>query len=115
MFLNKAINIKYKEEQIMFFPYSEKQKMSFLNRFGQKILINDKEHLAIIEKKIVEEVQAITESMYITVDENVIKEDDAVKIKTKVYNVSYIVDDGSGLVDAYLSLISDTNRGSKYV
>ncbi|SAI06264.1 Uncharacterised protein [Enterobacter hormaechei] len=99
----------------MFFPYSEKQKMSFLNRFGQKILINDKEHLAIIEKKIVEEVQAITESMYITVDENVIKEDDAVKIKTKVYNVSYIVEDGSGLVDAYLSLISDTNRGSKYV
>ncbi|EMM2093302.1 hypothetical protein CSB66_2454 [Enterobacter hormaechei] len=99
----------------MFFPYSEKQKQSFLNRFGQKVLINDKENLAIIEKKIVEDERAVTESMYITADENNIKEDDTVKIKSKVYTVSYIVDDGSGLVDAYLSLISDTNRGSKYV
>lgn len=100
----------------MFFPYSKKQKQSFLNRFGQKIKINDEEQLGIVESKIIEEERAVTESIFVTVDELVVKQQDIVQIKNNIYEVSYIVDDGSGLVDAYLSLTGSTEgRGSKYV
>lgn len=97
------------------FPYSAKQKQEFLNRFGQKVLIQDQEQLGIIEKEITNQDGIISETIYITADELVVSQDYKVQIKDNIYRIAYIVDDGSGLVNCYLSIKSDTKgRVSKY-
>ncbi|EMM6967534.1 hypothetical protein QM190_06825 [Enterobacter hormaechei] len=100
----------------MFFPYSEKQKQAFLTRFGQKVKINQTERLAIVETKIINENSQVSETIYITTDALWINQDDTVELFDNFYRVAYIVRDGSGLVDGYLSLTSDNEgREGKYV
>ncbi|ELX8362376.1 hypothetical protein LRM31_07315 [Enterobacter kobei] len=97
----------------MIFPYTEKQKKAFLTRFGQKVTINQTERLAIVETQILNENGQVSETLYITTDALWITQDDIVELFDNTYRVAYVVRDGSGLVDGYLSLTND--EGSKYV
>ncbi|MCK6891124.1 hypothetical protein ABKV35_13985 [Enterobacter kobei] len=97
----------------MIFPYTEKQKQAFLKRFGSKVKINQTERLAIVETQILNENGQVSETLYITTDALWITQDDIVELFDNTYRVAYIVRDGSGLVDGYLSLTND--EGSKYV
>ncbi|HDS8059079.1 Uncharacterised protein [Enterobacter cloacae] len=97
----------------MIFPYTEKQKQAFLTRFGQKVKINQTERLAIVETQILNENGQVSETLYITTDALWITQDDIVELFDNTYRVAYVVRDGSGLVDGYLSLTND--EGSKYV
>lgn len=53
----------------MLFPYTQKQKQEFLNRFGQTLLIDNKETLAIVEIEITNVDGQVSETFYITIDE----------------------------------------------
>ncbi|SAA84637.1 Uncharacterised protein [Enterobacter cloacae] len=97
----------------MIFPYTEKKKKAFLTRFGQKLKINQTERLAIVETQILNENGQVSETLYITTDALWITQDDIVELFDNTYRVAYVVRDGSGLVDGYLSLTND--EGSKYV
>ncbi|QEH56854.1 hypothetical protein [Citrobacter portucalensis] len=87
----------------MISPYTEKQKQSFLTRFGQKIKINDKDALGIVEIEINNDNGQVSETLYITADINSIKQDDSVLLNEILYNVAYLTNDGSGLVNCYLT------------
>ncbi|MGS7257711.1 hypothetical protein [Enterobacter hormaechei] len=100
----------------MIFPFTEKQKKSFLTRFGQKVKINQTERLAIVETQILNENGQVSETLYITTDALWINQDDTVELFDNLYRVAYIVRDGSGLVDGYLSITGDNEgREGKYV
>ena len=99
----------------MIFPYTEKQKQAFLIRFGRPVKINDDTELGIIETEITTSDGQVSETKYITADANKISQGSTVKIDSNIYEVAYIVNDGSGLVNAYLSITGDDNgRTSKY-
>ncbi|HGV5838916.1 hypothetical protein JNN41_07375 [Escherichia coli] len=99
----------------MLFTYTQKQKQEFLKRFGQTLLIDNKETLAIVEIEITNVDGQVSETFYITIDEVIARQDLEVHYKENIYRIAYIVNDGSGLVNAYLSLIGDNSgRTSKY-
>lgn len=100
----------------MLFPYTEKQKQEFVKRFGREILINGEKSLGILEINISNDNGQISETIYITDDKNKVKQQDEIQFNDNIYEIAYIVDDTSGLVDCYLSLIGDDNgRDGKYV
>lgn len=97
------------------FPYTKKQRTAFLKRFGVPVLINDKEQLVIIEKEIVQENDAVSETLFVTTDSDFVNQEDTIKLQNKIYRIAYIKDDTSGLVDCYLSLKGGENgRETKY-
>ncbi|MDQ6443023.1 hypothetical protein ACLH2J_01875 [Klebsiella michiganensis] len=97
----------------MLFPYTKKQKQEFLKRFGYPIKINGEDELGIVERDITNTDGEVSETLYVTIDAQY-KQDDKVTIDDIQYRIAYIVNDGSGLVDAYLSFISEAGRISKY-
>ncbi|HAW2200208.1 TPA: hypothetical protein JLO99_002733 [Escherichia coli] len=98
----------------MIFPYSEKQKQAFLSRFGQKIKINDKDSLGIVEIEITNDNGQVSETIYITADIKKIKQEDSVLLNDILYNVAYVVNDGSGLVNCYLAFKGAEQETSFY-
>ena len=74
----------------MIFPYSEKQKQSFLTRFGQKIKINDSDELGIVEIEINNDNGQVSETIYITADINKVKQEDEVLLNEILYTLSLI-------------------------
>ena len=97
----------------MLFPYTNKQKKEFLKRFGHPVKINDEPELARVEREITNSDGEVSETLYVTIDQKY-KQDDIVELDNTIYRIAYIVNDGSGLVDAYLSFQSEEGRISKY-
>lgn len=99
----------------MIFPFTDKQKQAFLNRFGRPVKIDNNNELAIIEHEITNTDGQVSETIYVTADFNKVKQGSTVSFDGFNYEIAYIVNDGTGLVNCYLSLTSDDNgRKSKY-
>ncbi|HBZ8158468.1 TPA: hypothetical protein MM329_000681 [Escherichia coli] len=99
----------------MIFPFTEKQKQAFLIRFGCPVTIDDKTELGIVEREITNVDGQISETIYITADINKVKQGSKVSFDENNYKIAYIVNDGTGLVNCYLSITSnDKGRISKY-
>lgn len=104
------------------FKFSQKNRDAFLKRFGADMHIQkhgSTEWLpirGILERKLVEESSTVTFTLYVTLNSDLAVQEDLIKFEDKVYEISYLNNDLSGLVDCYLTLKGDTNgRTSKYV
>ena len=102
------------------FDFSKKSRESFLKRMGHDLKIKKESGWvnirAIPERKLIDTENEVSAMIYITADADEVLQGDHILLNGEVFEISYIDNDLSGLVDCYLSLIGDENgRTSKYV
>lgn len=104
------------------FTFSQKNRNAFLKRFGADMHIQKhgtEEWLpirGILERKLVEESSTVSFTLYVTVNSDLAEQEDLIRFEDKVYEISYLNNDLSGLVDCYLTLKGDRNgRTNKYI
>ncbi|CAH0132868.1 hypothetical protein SRABI106_00032 [Rahnella aquatilis] len=103
------------------FDFSKKGRESFLKRMGHDLKIKKESEgwvniRAIPERKLIDTENEVSATIYITADADEVLQGNHILLNGEVFEISYIDNDLSGLVDCYLSLIGDENgRTSKYV